>query len=233
MTVVAIHQPNYLPWLGFFHKMSQCDVFVLLDTVQFTKGGYQNRAKIKGPNGEILLTVPVLTKGRFAQTTMEVEINNGEAWRRKHWKAITQSYSKAPYFDSYRDALREVYQRDWALLALVCEEFIWHIAQALGLQTPIVRASDLGVTGTASELLAAICASLAADVYLSGPSGRKYLDERHFERRGIEVQYHVFDHPVYPQRYGAFLAGMSALDFLFNCGPSSLEVLRKCVPERE
>ena len=99
--IVGIHQPNYMPWLGFFDKMRRCDVFVLLDTVPYTKNGYQNRCMIRGAQGGFWLTVPVITKGRLGQLTKDVEINNRVNWRDKHWKSIAQNYCKARCFEQY------------------------------------------------------------------------------------------------------------------------------------
>ena len=113
--IVAIHQPHYLPWLRYMHKMASCDVFVLLDDTQYEKNGWQNRNKIKGPNGPILLTVPV--RHASFRPICEVEINPQTAWQEKHWKSLLTCYGKAPYFRRYAPALEDILAAPWERLA--------------------------------------------------------------------------------------------------------------------
>src|SRR5215467_2598883 len=114
--IVTIHQPNYLPWSGFFHKMSQSDKFVLLDTVPFSKNSYQNRCKIKTPQGETWLTIPVRTSGRFGQLTNEVEVDPSSGWTLRHWRTIEQNYRRAPYFRFIAEYFEPVLHSEWTSL---------------------------------------------------------------------------------------------------------------------
>jgi hypothetical protein len=223
--IVSIHQPNYLPWLGFFHKISLCDQFVLLDTVPFSKNSYQNRCRIKTVQGEQWLTVPVLLKGNFAQPTNQVRVDSKGGCAEKHWRTIQQNYRRAPFFDLVANQIESVYHSSWDLLADVNSTLIGKLAGLLGITTPLVRASELHLDGSRSDLLCAICKSLGATVYLSGPSGRDYLDESVFSAEGITVQYHQFTHPTYKQMYDSFIPGLSTLDLLANCGPDSRALL--------
>lgn len=223
--IVSIHQPNYLPWSGFFHKLSRCEQFVLLDTVPFSKNSYQNRCKIKTPRGEAWLTVPVRTSGRFGQLTNEVQVDQESGWNLRHWRTIDQNYRPAPHFRFLADCVEPVLHSKWTLLADAASEFITRIVQALGLSVRLIRSSDLPVTGSRSELLCAICKTLGATVYLSGPSGRNYLDQTVFQQAGIGVNYHSFTPPVYPQLHGEFIPALSIIDLLANCGPNSREYL--------
>jgi len=223
--IIAIHQPNYIPWLGFFHKMSLCDKFVLLDNVPFSKNGYQNRCKIKTDQGVKWLTVPVFTKGHFGQSTHQVQIDSKGGWADKHWRTLQQNYGHAPFFHSVAQQIERVYQSPWDLLVDPNIEFIGKIAQMLGITTTLIRATQLDIKGSRSELLCSICQTLGATEYLSGPSGKGYLDEQVFSEKGIRVCYHQFSHPPYLQMYGAFVPGLSVLDLLANCGASSRDIM--------
>jgi len=225
---IAIHQPNYLPWLGFFYKMLNVEKFVLLDTVQFSKNSIQNRNKIKTPQGPLWLTVPVYTKGKFMQKTREVQINAQEPWREKTRKTITLNYSKARCFKDAEDGFFKVYfSKDWSGLSELCAALIRFIAERLAPRTQIILASELpcGEGKNASELLIDICKHFGAQEYFSGMGGKNYMDEQLFAREGIKVVYSDFKHPVYPQLYGDFVSQLSIVDLLFNCGEESGKIL--------
>lgn len=223
--MVTIHQPEFLPWLGFMDKIRQCDVFVLLDSVQYEKNYFQNRNKIRTAWGSAWLTIPVLTKGLFGQTIRDIRIQNEEKWRRKHCQGIRQHYQAAPFFDKYFPGLEALYVQSWDLLAEFNIAVISWVANAFGLSRRFVRSSELTLTGKRSELLVNICIALGAEFYLSGVSGRGYLDEHLFADAGIPVRYQNFNHPVYRQCYEPFLPNMSSVDLLFNTGPDSLKAL--------
>jgi hypothetical protein len=222
---ISIHQPNYLPWCGFFHKMSLCDRFVLLDTVPFSKNSFQNRCRIKSVQNVQWLTVPVSTSGHFAQHTNEVALSFPAQTLLKHLRTIEQNYSHAPHFQFLYERIEPIYRQKWELLADFCSALISALAKALSIQTPLIKASELPVKGTRSDLLLDICHATDANQYISGPSGRNYLDLSIFEKAGIRVQFHEFNHPRYPQLYDEFEKGLSVIDLLANCGPSSRQVL--------
>lgn len=224
--IVSIHQPNYIPWLGFFHKIAQSNVFVSLDVVQFTKNSFQNRNKIKTANGEIWLTVPVLTKNKFGQITNEVEINNTVSWGRGHCRSIQQNYSKTPCFKFFIDFFETVYMDEkFTKLVDLNETIIKFINEILGIRTKFVKASSLGVQGQGTELLVEICKTIGADTYLSGSGGKKYLEELKFKDESIQLIYDNFQHPIYDQLFGPFLPNLSIIDLIFNHGPQSLDIL--------
>ena len=224
--IISIHQPNYLPWCGFFHKMSQSDQFVLLDVVPFSKNSYQNRCRIKTPEGSSWLSVPVVTKGRLGQATSAVEISSSTKWARKHWMTIEQRYRQAEHFDVLSRCVGPVLSREWTLLTELTITLIERLRDALGLTVPLIRASELNVSGHGTELLCAICVKLGASIYLSGPTGRTYLDPAMFASRGVDVAFHEFNHPVYTQAHGQFTAGLSVIDLLAHAGADALEVLK-------
>jgi len=214
--LVAIHQPNLFPWLGFFDKMARVDIFILLDTASFTKGGFQNRVQLKDPNGAQWLTVPVMKRGRFGQLTLDVEINNLTRWTRDHLNTFMTLYHKTPGYDHLMPKLERLYTTQYTRLVDFTIPGIFLIRQELDIRTSIIRASELGATGSGSEFLCDLVTSVGGRVYLSGPSGRQYLDGSMFERRGIRVEYHEFRIFQYPQRFGGVIGGLSALDYLFN-----------------
>lgn len=223
--IVAIHQPQYLPWLGYFDKMLKADGFCYLDNVQFKKNEWQNRNRIKTAQGWQWLTVPV--HYRFPQKICEVRINNAVNWKHKHLQALVTNYGKAPYFKDTIDMFKTVYSRDWQWLVELNIDLIEQIRTRLGLGDKLtLRASTLQLDQEPSERLIDICQALGADTYLSGRDGVKYMNMDRFSARGVRVKLQDFEHPVYAQLFGAFISQMSVLDLLFNCGPDSLKVLK-------
>jgi hypothetical protein len=225
MTRIAIHQPEHLPWLGYLDKARKADEFILLDTVAFKKNYFENRNRIRTPQGWAWVTVPVLTKGKFGQTFPAVGINNKTRWAEVYRRTLMQNYSKAPYWKTYGPALEAILLRPWDLLLdlnLALIEFLW---AAFRITTPVRRASALGVSGKKSGLLLDICRKTGAAVYLSGPSGKGYLEEPLFAEAGIGVEYHAFHHPEYTQRFSPFVPGMSGIDLLLNEGPEGIRIL--------
>jgi hypothetical protein len=224
---VAVHQPQYLPWIGYFDKMDQADCFVVLDHVQFKKNEWQNRNRIKAASGWQWLTVPVLH--RFPQRIAEVKINNAVPWSRKHLQTLSVNYRGAPFFEVHRPFFEEVYTREWTRLIDLNLATLGYLVTALGIHTKLILASSLGLPGHAgaTEHLVAICQALGADAYLSGVGGTGYLAPARFEEAGIRLCFQAFGCPSYPQRFRAFVPNLSVVDLLFNCGERSLQVLRE------
>ncbi len=229
--ICAIHQPQYLPWIGYFDKMQRSDVFVLLDDVQYKKNEWQNRNKIKTPQGWQWLTVPV--HYTFGEKINEVLINNATNWGKKHWHALVVNYSGTTYFKDYKDFFEEVYNKQWKYLWELNIYLIKELSAFLGIETRLIKSSELQVEGEKTERLVRICKKLKADTYLSGNGAREYLDLNLFKREKVKVIFQDFEHPVYPQmrwrkneehRQDAcatdddFQPNMSVVDLLFNCG---------------
>jgi hypothetical protein len=226
---VAIHQPEHLPWLGFFHKMSMSDIFVLLDNVPYSKNDFQNRNRIRTrgtEEGWCWLTVPALTKGKFGQKINQVEINNVSAWKKKCWKSIIYNYSQSKYFQYYQSFFHDLYHaKNWSKLVDLNVSIIKQLVQFLDMDAELVLSSGLGVSGNGTELLIRICQQLSADMYISGKFGKDYLDEAKFRQQGIHVVYQDCQHPKYPQVYEPFIPNMSVIDLLFNCGDKSKDII--------
>jgi hypothetical protein len=231
--IVTVHQPEHLPWLGFFDKMRQADVFVLLDTTQYVKRDFQNRNRIKTKNGPVWLTVPVHQSGKSRQDIdiLDVEICYDRNWRGRCWNTIFQNYSKAPHFEMHQGFFEDLYTQHWSKLVDLNTYIIRYIATQLGITTPLVKASELGTYGRGgTNIIFSICHELGASAYLSGKHGKDYLDETLFQEHGIEVRYQQFEHPVYPQIGDEFVSHMSAIDLLCNCGERSLDIIARANP---
>lgn len=229
MTVrtVAIMQPTYLPWIGYFDLMDQCDLFVLLDTVQFDRRSWQQRNRIKTAQGERWLTVPVFSKGKRTQTVRDVQIDRSTKFHEQHLGTIRQAYCKAPYFDSTYRTLENVLRTPHTYLAELTIVLIDWLKQQLGITTELLRSSALDVEGKRVDLLVSICEAVGATHYLSPAGARVYLEgASSFEEAGLELCYHNYSHPQYRQLFGEFLPYLSILDVLFNEGECSLSIIR-------
>ncbi len=224
--IVSIHQPQYLPWLGYFDKIEKSDIFVFLDNVQFKKNEWQNRNRIKTAEGWQWLTLPVIHK--FMQKISEVEINNTVWWGKKHLNALITNYSKAPFFKDYLGFFEQTSAQDWNYLVDINIHIIQYLAKALGiLNKNLVKASKYKTREGPTERLVDICKQVGGDVYLSGKDGAKYLNLEEFGKEGVKVIFQDYKHPHYPQLYENFEPYMSVIDLLFNCGPESLSILKK------
>lgn len=217
--IVSAHQPNYLPYLGFFDKMIQSDVFVIQDSFQFERHDFQNRNRIKTNNGVQWLTVPVEHCGR--DTCMnEVSIAKlpGQLWAKKHWNALKYNYMKAPHWEEYSEVFEQAYQQNWTKLIDLNMHLIKILMKLLKIETPLVMSSSLRASGQKTERLLAQCKEIGASIYLSGIGGRSYLDVQHMEEEGMKVIFQDFQHPVYPQLQGEFVPNLSVVDYLFCTG---------------
>jgi hypothetical protein len=227
--VVAIHQPNFLPWLGYFHKMDRADQFALLDNAQFPKGSYANRVKIVDRLGrEKWLTVPVRLSKGSTQLYNEIEIAYDQKFQVRHTNLIRDAYQKAPFFDRYFDELIALLRVRYPNLAALNIKLIRYLKEQLRIQTPLEVTSQLGENlGEKNVRNLRICQVLGADSYLSGKGARAYNDEALFASYGIRLVYQQFECPRYPQLHGAFIPNLSVIDLLFNCGPDSRAILEK------
>lgn len=214
--ICSIHQPNYIPYIWLFHKIKQSDIFVYYDAAQYTKGDYHNRNKIKWPNGEILLSLPVSVK--FGQTLKETTFDNRIL--QKHLKTIKESYKKAAFFDENEIFLDEIYSYTGNSLSEFNINTITKISQRLWLQTKFITLSELveNSTSHSTDALIEICNLVGADEYVSGSGWRNYVEEDKFEVAKIILHYQDFHHPVYTQLWGDFIPYMSIIDLLLNEG---------------
>ncbi|MEW5736095.1 MAG: WbqC family protein [Thermodesulfobacteriota bacterium] len=226
--IVAIHQPQYMPWLGYLDKMDKADVFCFLDNVQFKKNEWQNRNRLRTKEGWQWITVPVFHD--FGQKIMDVRINGAIPWGKKHCRMITQYYSRAPFYREFAPVFEDLLGRPWELLSQLNMAVAETLAQNLSITTRLVKASDMELPDSPTERLIGICRELGADTYLAGRDGANYMDLELFRRAEIRVLFQDFRHPEYAQAYPGFVPALSAADLLFCCGPEGMERVRGLNP---
>jgi hypothetical protein len=226
---VVIAQPTFLPWAGWFDLADQADVLILLDDVAFSKQSWQQRNRIRTSEGLSYLTVPVRTSGRLGQRIVDTDLAS-VTFVEKLLRTIGQSYARAPYLGRYFQDFSAVMRQSAAssrLVDLNCGLIAW-LADVLGIMTPRVRSSEMGVEGKRGEHVALLCESVQASRYLSPAGAEDYLleDRDEFDRRRISVQLHVYAHPIYRQCFQPFTPYATVLDLLFNEGDAAATILR-------
>jgi len=217
--IISIHQPQYIPWLPYFTKIDKSDLFIFLDSVDFQKNGLQNRNEIKTGQGRNWLTIPVNHKSgqKISETTMPQKVN----WKKKHMQTFRSCYGKSEFFSFYEPYLETFYEKEWENLADLNIELTLKMMEWLGIDTPTLNSSDMGIETTASELVLDICRENGATKYLTGSGGKSYLVLDDFALAGIEVEFIDNKLPVsYKQLFPklGFENDLSAVDLLFNCG---------------
>ena len=225
---VVIHQPNYLPYQGFFYKLLFCDVYIIMDGVLFPSKGtgnfiYGNR--IRGINKVQWLSVPTLRDGN--QAICDVKISHNE-WKNghKHILAIKMAYEKASYFKEYFEEIVAILSVDYTNLVTLNCELIRYFCTQLQIPIEFIAMSSLHTKGVSTELLISLSHSVGATTYVSGPSGKKYMNMKEFEKEGIDCNFPEFIHPRYSQvGKEDFIPNLSIIDLLMNCGPESREIL--------
>ncbi|MCE2787686.1 MAG: WbqC family protein [Bacteroidota bacterium] len=226
--IASIHQPNFIPWIGFFYKIARSDVFVILDDVQFTKNGFTNRNRIKTRLGESWLTLPVTQSGRFGQNVNECIIQNKPFIISKIIKTIRANYQKAPHFNWLFSELESSFFSETNALSILNINLIKIICGKLEINTPILISSNLNdISGESTERLISICKSIGATEYLFGFGASTYQDNFAFEKSGITPVKTNFSHPSYPQLWNDFIPNLSIIDLLFNVGPESRTIFKK------
>ena len=224
--ILAIQQPEHIPWIGFFNKMAQCDLFIYLDNVQFKKRYFENRNKISHKTETLWLTVPVSSKNLYTQNICNVKIDYDQAWINKYKGRLEHTYGKHPFWNELREIVYPSLDQSFKKLADLNLVLINKICHYLGINTLTALASEMtckNLKGT--DLILEICAQSNARVYISGPDGANYLNLEQFLKNGIEVVYHTFEHPEYPQVGENFVSHLSILDLIANCGDKSLSYI--------
>jgi hypothetical protein len=228
--IVAIHQPHFLPWLGYLHRMAQVDLFVVLDHVQFERRNYQNRTSIRMNGEPRWLTVPVVQrsqKERILDKDIDNSLDGSKSWGQTHRLTLQHAYGRAPFFGTYAASLQRLFETRWERLVDLNAASLELLRDAFGIRTRLVRSSELAVEGAKADLILNLCKATGADTLLAGFGGsRGYLDVDAFARAGVRIAWHAFKHPTYNQ-VGAqpFTPGISAIDMLLNCGPASRQLL--------
>lgn len=225
---VVIHQPQYFPYPGFFHKLIMADALVILDNTQYDKR-FTNRNKIWTPHGFTWLTVPIKKEHKFLPNK-NVEINNDINWREEHWKKIFHSYSKAKYFPKYKEYFEKIYKKEWKYLCQLNVETLEKIIDFLGIKIKIIKETELNIEGTSTQRLVNCCQAIGADTYISGRGlpNKKYIDEKLFLKNNVKLIYQDYEPMTYQQIVSNhFESDLSIIDMLFNIGPESLTLITK------
>lgn len=225
MKRIAVVQSNYIPWKGYFDMIAAVDEFVLYDDVQFTKNDWRNRNRIKTPKGLEWLSIPV--GDDIGRLIRDVELPD-RRWRGKHWKTLEANYRRASCFEHTAAWLEPIYRAaEIGQLSEINRILIESVCKALGITTPIRYSWDYRATGERQERLMTLCEQAGADVYVSGPAAKAYLDERSFRERRIRLEWFDYSgYPVYPQLWGGFAHQVSILDLLFNCGAAAPQFMK-------
>jgi len=225
--IVSVQQPYFCPYPGFFFKAFVCDVFVLMDDVQFPQGTtWMSRNRFKNDQGCLWMSVPVRRKGLGLQRINEVEICDGR-WRKKHLESLKTAYRNAPYLKDHLGLFEKVFSMEYSRLADMNIEIIRYVMDFLGIDTRLVLSSNLGLYEKGSRLIVDICRALGGRIFLAQRSAWKYLDRDLFELAGIPLVSMTPPEIVYPQLWGDFIGNLSVFDCIFNCGDASREIILK------
>ena len=221
--VVAIHQPNFLPWLGYFDKLARADVFVVLDDVQFprtSKGTWMNRVKLLVGGEPRWATVPIVRSEGALREVREVRIDDSQPWREKLLRTIEHNYRRAPHFADVLPLVHELVNTPTGSLADYNETNVRRLAGELGLDTSkLVRSSTIPTTRHGTDLMIELTKAVGGTTYLSGNyAAGAYQEEEKFPQAGVELRYQDFEHPTYPQPVEPPVHGLSIVDALMNCG---------------
>lgn len=224
--IIAILQPSYLPWLGYFDQIKRSDVFVFYDDVAFDKHGWRNRNRINSANGPLWLSVPVRHKGHSGQLIKDVKIDNSRAWYQKHLRSLQQQYARSEFLPELVSELDRIYQQKSDYLIDLNLSLIQLFMRLLGIRANLVLSSELNISGSQSQRLLNICQHFSAHTYLSGDAAKSYLDLPLFREAGVDVQWQYYAHPVYEQYHGrqhkcAFTPYLSIVDLLLSQGEKS------------
>lgn len=217
--ICAIHQPNYLPWLGYFDKIKQADIFIFMDNVQYVKGSWINRCQIRNNEDKKWLSVPILHKGRSGQSINETKIDYKTNWIQKHIKFLEANYRKSACFKKYFPDIKKILEQKMENLTDLNVTLIKKITKWLNLETKFIKGSQLKVYGQGTDLLINMVKAAGGDTYLCGGGAEGYQEDEKFTRAGITLRYQNFQHPVYNQQSGEFIPGLSIIDMLFNVKP--------------
>lgn len=225
--IVTIHQPNYLPWIGLFSKASQANCFIVNDTAQYVSSGVTNRNKVRTRAGWCYLTVPV-DHSFYDARIIDVLLPPDRKWREKHWQTICCNYARTRFFKDHAPFFEQLYREDFDYLWQINEKVFLYLLDCFRIEVEVLKYSQMDVDPRLkkTDLVVACLQQAGADIYLSGPSGKKYLEVEKFARNHIALEFSRFEHPTYRQRYPGFEPNMSAIDLLFNRGTQAADIIR-------
>jgi hypothetical protein len=214
--VVAAHQPDYIPWLGYFHKISKADIFVFLDDVQFSNEGGHNRNLIKTPQGSQWLTVPV--QKSYYDPINKVRTMDEYGWKKKHLRSIELNYKRAPFFNEVFPVISELLLSKYLNIAEMNGAIIQRISKEFGFTASYILSSYMDIKTAGEQRIIDICRNLGARAYYSGHGAKAYQNPSHFAEYKIELIYSDYRPVQYPQLWGEFTENLSVVDYVMNCG---------------
>lgn len=231
--IAAIHQPNFFPWMGYFRKIAQADIFIFLDSVQFPRTGrgcWTNRVRLAVAGRPAWVTCPIRRISGRCERIDAVEIDDATSWRDKMCRTLEINYGKSQYFNVMYPVLENLIKEKDISLSAYNVKNIRGICRILNMESHVLTASSLspgerGLSGSA--LLADLCREIGAEVYLAGDGADGYEREEEYTRRGIVLRKSAFVPPPYRQTgaKNGFLAGLSIIDALMNCGPEETRMM--------
>lgn len=221
---VGVIQSCYIPWRGYFDFIASVDLFVFHDDLQYTKGDWRNRNRIKTPQGSTWLTVPVCYH-KTSQLICETLINSSTNWRRDHLNQLRANYGKSRYFENVLQILGDIGEAADLTISQLNIRLIRAICTYLEISTPLILSSELNLEGTKTDRLIHIMNATGGKTYLSGPSAEGYLDKTLFKQHDIKLEYKSYDYDSYPQLWGEFEGAVTVLDLIANCGPESKKLI--------
>ena len=227
---VGVIQSSYIPWRGYFDFIASVDMFVFHDDIQYTKGDWRNRNKIKTPKGAEWLTVPVSYK-KSSQIICDTHIDYITDWKKKHLRTVESHYRQTPYFDVAAELLAGIENEAQETISQLNIRLIRRISAYLEITTPMILSSELSLQGSKTDRLIDLLKKLNATTYLSGPNADAYLNKEMFRQNWIQLEYKSYDYAPYPQLWGDFIGGVTVLDIIANCGPEAKNLIRSRTPD--
>jgi hypothetical protein len=216
MTTISTHQPNYIPWLGYFYKIAESDIFVFLDDVQYSNHGMHNYHYVKTPQGSYRMKIPVI--GSQGDLIKSIRTRDELEWKDKHLKILTANYKRAKFFEEIFSDFSGLINSPYPNLATQNMTIVKFLCERLGIETRFIEASSLNITSTREDRIIDICNTLHGEIYNSGSGARGYQKEEDFTLKGITLKYSAFQPFIYPQQWGDFQSNVTILDYLMNCG---------------
>ena len=226
-------QPGYLPWLGFFDQILNTDLFILYDDLLYTKKTWRNRNYIKGPNGKILLSVPI--RHEEGVNINQARIDNSKIWQRKHLRRIIENYQSCVYYNKYIPFFKKIFEEKWEKLIDLDLEIIYFVLQELEIKTKIILSSEMefekklkqkkDIADIKAERIVFFMKELNGDEFFEGAAGENYINKELLQKKSIRIVFQNYRHPVYIQKFGEFISHLSIIDLLFNHGEKSLDIL--------
>jgi len=214
--ILSAHQPAYLPWLGYFHKLYLADKFVILDDVQFEKNSFINRNKIRNKVEAFYLTIPLKMKNHLQTRISDMEVDSAQKWQAKHWKSIQLGYSKAPYYSQVCELLEPFYNESFGSIVELTSKMLLEFLKYLDLQREVILQSDLQTSQKKQDLIVEICEKTKASSFIFGKQGLEYADFNFFEKKGLDIHFQQYIHPIYSQSGETFIPNLSIVDLLMN-----------------